>query len=150
MSSMEWYRKLGVRYKNGCFPNVLTGTQNHFKVKITGSIPVRATKSPLSCFWGVTMRIVARLAFLSLLSVTVLLGQANQKRIFLSPKSDITTAEIAEGFAKYCPDVAITQDAAKADYVLQAAETVSADKRTTTGFGASGPLMSAAHGTLCW
>ena len=77
------------------------------------------------------MRIVARLAFLSLLSVTVLLGQANQKRIFLSPKSNIATAEIAEEFAKYCPDVAITQDAAKADYVLQAAETVGADKGTT-------------------
>ena len=67
------------------------------------------------------MRILAaRLAFLSLLSVTVLLGQANPKRIFLSLKSNITTAEIVEGFAKSCPNVAITQDAAKADYVLEA------------------------------
>ena len=79
---------------------------------------------------GVTMRIVARLAFLGLMSVTVLLGQANQKRIFLSPKSNITTAEIAEEFAKYCPDVTITQDAAKADYVLQEAETASEEKGT--------------------
>jgi hypothetical protein len=43
----------------------------------------------------------------------------------------ITTAEIAEGFAKYCPNVAITQDAGKADYVLEVEETVSADKGTT-------------------
>jgi hypothetical protein len=77
------------------------------------------------------MRILARLAFLSLLPVTILLGQANPKRIFLSPKSIITTAEIAEGFAKYCPNVAITQDAGKADYVLEVTETVSADKGTT-------------------
>ena len=70
------------------------------------------------------MRILARLAFLSLLPVTVLLGQANPKRLFLSPKSVITTAEIAEGFAKYCPNVAITQDAGKADYVLEVEETV--------------------------
>lgn len=110
--------------------SVIGLTRRPLKAETTGSIPVRATKSPLSCLWGVTMRIVARLAFFSLLSATVLLGQANQKRIFLSPQSDITTTEIAEGFAKYCPDVAITQDAAKADYVLQAAETVSADKGT--------------------
>ena len=49
------------------------------------------------------MRILARLAFLSLLSGTVLLGQANPKRIFLSLKSNITTAEIVEGFAALAP-----------------------------------------------
>lgn len=68
---------------------------------------------------GVRMRIVNGLAFLSLLSVTAL-GQTNPKRIFLSPKSNITTAEIAEGFAKSCPNVTLTQDAGEADYVLEA------------------------------
>ena len=77
------------------------------------------------------MRIVSALALLSLLSVIPLLGQSNSKRIFLSPKSNITTAEIAEGFAKYCPNIVLTQNEAKADYVLEAAETVSAADGTT-------------------
>jgi len=60
-----------------------------------------------------------------------LVAQQNTKRIFLSPKSNISTAQIAEGFSKYCPNVVLTQNDAKADYILEAAETVSADEGTT-------------------
>jgi hypothetical protein len=75
------------------------------------------------------MRTFRAVALLCLLS-TVLVAQ-KQKRIFLSPKSNITTAQIAEGFPKNCPNVVITQNEQKADYVLEAAETVSADEGTT-------------------
>ena len=75
------------------------------------------------------MRTFSAVALLCLLS-TVLVAQ-NQKRIFLSPKSNITTAEIAEGFSKNCPNVVITQNEEKTDYVLEAAETMSADEGTT-------------------
>ena len=35
----------------------------------------------------------------------VVVAQNTTKRIFLSPKSTITTAEVAEGFSKNCPNV---------------------------------------------
>src|ERR1700719_2956613 len=60
------------------------------------------------------------------------LPQDNTKRIFLSPKSSISTSEIAEGFAKNCPNVVLTQNESKADYVLEAAETTSASDGTTS------------------
>ena len=66
-----------------------------------------------------------------LLASSALIAQNETKRIFLSAKSNITTAEIAEGFAKYCPNVVLTQNDAKADYFLEAAETVGADEGTT-------------------
>lgn len=44
-------------------------------------------------------------------------------RVFLSPKSNITTSEVAEGLSKYCQNVVLTQDVDKADYVLEAAST---------------------------
>jgi hypothetical protein len=78
------------------------------------------------------MRTAPILAFLFLSSATVILAQQNTKRIFLSPKSNITTSEIAEGFANYCPNVVLTQNDKKADYVLEAAETVSADEGTAS------------------
>ena len=71
------------------------------------------------------------LAVLLLFSATLLFAQQAQKRIFVSPKSNITTAEIADGFSKYCPNVVLTQNETKADYVLEAAETMSADEGTT-------------------
>jgi hypothetical protein len=74
------------------------------------------------------MLTVCSVVLLCLLLVTsTLVVQNEPKQIFLSPKSNITTAEIAEGFAKYCPNVVLTQ----ADYVLEAAETVRADEGTT-------------------
>jgi hypothetical protein len=72
---------------------------------------------------------VPSLVGLCLLS-TALLAQQTQKRIFLSPKSNITTAEVAEGFSKHGPTVVLTQNEAKADYILEAAETLSADEGT--------------------
>ena len=72
-------------------------------------------------------------AVLLLFSMTLLVAaQQAQKRIFVSPKSNITTAEIADGFSKYCPNVVLTQNETKADYVLEAAETMSADEGTTS------------------
>jgi hypothetical protein len=62
---------------------------------------------------------------------TALLAQKNTRRIYLSSKSNITTSEVAEGFGKYCPNVVLTQNEAKANYVLEASETVSADEGTT-------------------
>jgi len=52
-------------------------------------------------------------------------------RIFLSPKSNITTAQVSEGFAKACPNIVVTQNEEKADYILEAAETASANEGTT-------------------
>jgi hypothetical protein len=72
-------------------------------------------------------------------------------RIFLTPKSNITTAEMAEGFSKYCPNVVLTQNQDKADYLLEAAETVSVDEGTTykrwhfTLMNADGDVLMATH-----
>ena len=51
-------------------------------------------------------------------------AQDKPKRIYLSPKSNITTAQISEGFAKYCSNVVVTQNEDKPDYVLEAADDV--------------------------
>jgi hypothetical protein len=67
------------------------------------------------------MRLITAIATLILLA-TVTFGQ-DTKRLVLSPKSTINTASIAQGFAKHCPNVLVTEDPAKADYVLEAAET---------------------------
>lgn len=49
------------------------------------------------------------------------LGQSPAtKRIVLSPKSNLDTATVSEGFAKSCPNVVVTENEAKADYVLEA------------------------------
>jgi hypothetical protein len=77
------------------------------------------------------MRTFSTLSVLFLLSATLLLAQENTKRILLSPKSNITTSEIAEGFAKNCPNVVLTENEKKADYVLEAAQTMSANEGTT-------------------
>jgi hypothetical protein len=78
------------------------------------------------------MKSIGRLAILVLLWAGTGFGQQTTKRIFLSPKSNITTAQVAEGFAKYCPNVVLTQNDAKADYILEAAETVSSDEGTSS------------------
>jgi hypothetical protein len=67
------------------------------------------------------MRLMSAIATLVLLA-SVTFAQ-DSKRVILSPKSTINTASIAEGFGKYCPNVLVTEDGAKADYVLEAAET---------------------------
>ena len=54
-------------------------------------------------------------------SISVLIGQTSTtKRVILSPKSNLDTASVSEGFAKYCPNVVVTENEAKADYVLEA------------------------------
>ena len=53
----------------------------------------------------------------------------------LSPKSNLDTATVSEGFAKYCPNVVVTENESKADYVLEASSkmTYSDGTRTATG-----------------
>ena len=88
---------------------------------------------------------------ITLLLGTALLAQQNTKRIYLSSKSNITTSEVAEGFGKYCPNIVLTQNEAKADYVLEAAETVSAHEGTTherwhfTLMNANGDILMTTH-----
>ncbi|MFZ0320355.1 MAG: hypothetical protein WAL56_14625 [Candidatus Sulfotelmatobacter sp.] len=51
----------------------------------------------------------------------LVLGQASAtKHVILSPKSNLDTASVSEGFAKYCLNVAVTENEARADYVLEA------------------------------
>jgi hypothetical protein len=50
-----------------------------------------------------------------------LLGQTlATKHVILSPKSNLDTASVSEGFAKYCPNVLVTENESNADYVLEA------------------------------
>jgi len=50
-----------------------------------------------------------------------ILGQTLLTRhVILSAKSNLDTASVSEGFAKYCPNVVVTENEAKADYVLEA------------------------------
>ena len=42
------------------------------------------------------------------------------KHVILSPKSNLDTASVSEGFAKYCPNVVVTENPSKADYLLEA------------------------------
>ena|SRR5882762_10838018 len=54
-------------------------------------------------------------------TVSVVFAEAPvTKRIILSPKSNLDTASVSEGFAKYCPNVAVTENESKADYILEA------------------------------
>jgi hypothetical protein len=49
------------------------------------------------------------------------LGQVSAtKHVILSPKSNLDTASVSDGFAKYCPNVVVTENESKADYVLEA------------------------------
>jgi hypothetical protein len=58
-------------------------------------------------------------------------AQETTKRVFLSEKTNIPTAEIADGFSKSCPNVVLTQNQSKADYILEAAETVKSSDGTS-------------------
>ena len=59
-------------------------------------------------------------AFLALLSAVPTLAQDTAKRIVLTDKSDVPTADILKGVQKHCPNVSITNDATKSDYTLEA------------------------------
>ena len=61
------------------------------------------------------------LAILTLfLSVGVFAQAPVTKYVLLSPKSNLDTASISERFAKSCPNVVVTENESKADYVLEA------------------------------
>lgn len=53
-------------------------------------------------------------------SVVLLAQTSVTKYVVLAPKSNIETTTVSEGFAKYCPNVVATENASKADYVLEA------------------------------
>jgi hypothetical protein len=49
------------------------------------------------------------------LSMSVSSQTLATKRVILSPKSNLDAASVSEGFAKYCPNVVVTENDAKAD-----------------------------------
>jgi hypothetical protein len=54
-------------------------------------------------------------------TAALVVGQVSvTAHVILSPKSTLDTASVSEGFAKYCPNVVVTENEAKADYVLEA------------------------------
>src|ERR1700691_3523506 len=58
--------------------------------------------------------------FILVVAITAQSQAPATKRVMLSPKSNLDTASVSEGFAKYCPNVVVTENEAKADYVLEA------------------------------
>jgi hypothetical protein len=61
------------------------------------------------------LRVVA-----ALVSVVLLAQTSVTKYVVLAPTSNIDMATVSEAFAKNCPNVAVTENASKADYVLEA------------------------------
>ena len=57
-------------------------------------------------------------------SAVVYAQSAPTKYVILSPKSNLDTATISEGLAKSCPNVVITENDCKADFVLEASNRV--------------------------
>jgi hypothetical protein len=79
---------------------------------------IRSARDPLKNVIAVLM-IVA--------SVVRVLGESPAtKRIILSPKSNLDTATVSEGLAQNCPNVVVTENESKADYVLEASSTTKA------------------------
>ena len=91
------------------------------------------------------MSTVTRFVVLGLLCVTTGFGQPEPKRIILSPKSNISTAQIAEGFAKYCPNVVLTQNDAKADYILAPGSRANSPAWTSSSPSTAGSMGPAAR-----
>ena len=68
------------------------------------------------------MNMMKNIVVLMLIAASMpIYGQPPTKHVILSPKSNLDTASVSEGFAKYCPNVVVTENEAKADYVLEAA-----------------------------
>ena len=65
-----------------------------------------------------------------LLSAIPVLAQDTPKRIALTDKSDVPTADILKGLQKECPNVSITNDVTKSDYTLEAMKKTNFDKGT--------------------
>jgi hypothetical protein len=60
------------------------------------------------------------LTFLVLLSAIPGLARDTPRRIALTDKSDVPTADILKGLQKECPNVSITNDVTKSDHTLEA------------------------------
>lgn len=56
---------------------------------------------------------------ITFVSVVLLAQTSVTKYVVLASKSNIDAAIVSEGFSKYCPNVVVTADASKADYVLE-------------------------------
>ena len=51
------------------------------------------------------------------------LGEDHKARISLTERSNVSTAEIGKSLDSHCPDIVITIDRQKADYLLEARDT---------------------------
>ncbi len=81
-------------------------------------------------------------AFIVVLSAIPVLAQDTPKRIALTEKSDVPTAEILKGLQKECPNVSVTNDATKSDYTLEAMNRITAhDRFDLTLFDRSGKAV---------
>jgi len=69
-------------------------------------------------------------ACLVLLAAIPVLAQDASKRIAMTDKSDIPTADILKGLQKKCPNVSITNDVTKSDYTLEAIKKTDFNKGT--------------------
>jgi hypothetical protein len=76
----------------------------------------------------------------------VLIAQTSvTKYVVLAPKSNVDTAAVSEGFARYCPNVVVTENASKADYSLEALK--SQDLWHLALLNKDGDLLLATHFT---
>ena len=63
----------------------------------------------------------ATIMMAALCMASLMAGQESAiKRVILSAKSNLDTATVSEGFTKYCPNVVVTENESKADYILEA------------------------------
>lgn len=97
---------------NGAIPNVLA------------RVPCIERLEMLNRPFGTGAAIMLISAFLGMMILPLPASTQDAKRIVLSPKSNISTSEVAEGFQKYCPNVLVTEDPGKADFTLEAAQEV--------------------------
>ena len=75
---------------------------------------------------------VLKLLFIVLLCSVSISGQNLPVRIALSPRSTVPMSVVARGMDKKCSGIILTTDASKADYLLEASETV--DMRNGTDY----------------
>jgi len=74
-----------------------------------------------------------KMLFVMLFFAGVAFGQNLPVRIALSPRSTVPMAVVAHGTDKKCSGIVLTTDSSKADYILEASETV--DMRNGTDYG---------------
>jgi hypothetical protein len=98
------------------------------------------------------MKSVIMIAVVAMSIPAFCFGQASvTKHVILSPKSNLDTASVAEGFAKYCPNVAVTENESKADYVLEASNKTTYSEGTSSShwhftlFSKDGDVLVTTH-----